>query len=131
MKLVILLIVSLLIILFILQNNYEHYDGYEWEDRFPTMVNARYSYDDHEKNKNMAFYDYAILDQLPTQLKNVYHAVLPSNCTQSYPSVVKKVKIDTSFKGFDYDHMRTFGINAGDGTPDEYNDLDKINHQKN
>lgn len=50
----------------------------KWETRFPYMVNVKYSYNDKPIPKDYiepTLHDeYALLNELPTEIKNVHHA---------------------------------------------------------
>lgn len=58
--------------------NIKGLDADKWETRFPYMVKAKYSYDDtpipKDEIKPILHDNYALLKELPTQIKNVYHA---------------------------------------------------------
>ena len=70
--------------------NRRDYHANNWHLRFPYMVNQRYSYNDNPTKckKYPSFYDYANLEDLPLELKNLYYAnELTRMSLEYYPDV--------------------------------------------
>ena len=118
--------------------NMHEYKANNWHLRFPYMINPRYSYDD-KPNKcktTPTIYNYAHLKELPLNLKDYF--TIDKSKKSCRPQNVYPLLIDNKYNiipnqnniyGFDYNNMNDSTINAGDGTPDEYYDIDRLNNR--
>lgn len=66
--------------------NMKHHAGNNWHLRFPYMVPQRYAYDDLKNDcPCTTIQDFAILKQLPQEVRNRYYATVPWQMSKTSP----------------------------------------------